>query len=662
MRNGRVGAWVPAALFLSTTCAFAEQPGADDDLVELDPVVVTATRFETRLDLVPASIRIADASAIEKSAATNLADLLGEVGVLLRSYTGNPAQSQVDIRGFGESGNQSVLILVDGRRINAPDMSAVNWLSLPLAGVERVEVLRGAQSALYGNGAAGGVIKVETAVPEAPGGAALTGVGSWSSSFVRAAAWSPVCDGVNALVETGYLENGGYRDNSAYRTKVANFKLQDRRGAFRWSLSGGYEDNYYEFPGPLGTTDYRNNPRKCGYAPYESLYNGTSDTSWAGASGEWRGDSLLMLADLNASRRNLAWDMGYGSGAESTLDTWTASPRVKLNLGGGWNAILGADGEYDRMLLTRFADEAHTDAIGSARLLRTTAGFYGNLAWDGGKELPLSLEATARLQKDRLHATSTDEYNSDQSFDETGCDGDSAFSLGATYRPRKYLRLWTRLDRYYRYPAIDEVAAYQGYILTEPFNRDLRSERGWGGEVGADYALGPATLRVNAWVQDVDGLIAFDYMRNLNVNLADAIRSGVETGVELPLGDWRFGFFHSFTRVKFTSGVYEDKEQYLIPKNQLSGSLEWNPGRFSVKIDARYVQGSWQGNDFANTMPKVPGYFVMDVALRYRIGTRWHLFLAADNVLNRHYASLRYSGVWYPANALSLRGGVQWRY
>ncbi len=653
---------VPAALFLSAAGVFADPSASGDDLVELDPVVVTATRFETRLDLVPASIRIADASSIEKSAATSLADLLGEVGVLLRSYTGNPAQSQVDMRGFGESGNQSVLILVDGRRINAPDMSAVNWLSLPLAGVERVEVLRGAQSALYGNGAAGGVIKVETAVPDSPGGAALAGVGSWSSSFVRAAAWSPVCEGVNALVETGFVENGGYRDNSAYRSKVANFKLQGRGGAFRWSVSGGYDDNYYEFPGPLGTTDYRKNPRKSGYTPYESLYNGSSDTAWTGASGEWRGDALLLRADLSGSRRNLSWNMGYGSGAESTLDTWTASPRAKLDLGGGWSVIAGADGEYDNLHLTRFADEDHTEAIGTARLRRETAGLYTNLAWDGGKALPLSLEASARFQKDKLHASSLDEYSPDQSFDETGRDGDSAFSLGATYRPRKNLRLWTRLDRYYRYPAIDEVAAYQGYILTEPFNRDLRSERGWGAEIGADRTIGPATLRVNAWVQDVDGLIAFDYMRNLNVNLADAIRSGLETGVELPLGDWRLGLFHSYTRVKFTSGDYEGKEQYLIPKNQLSCSLEWNPGRFSAKISARYVQGSWQGNDFANSMPKVPGYFVMDAALRYRLGTRWHLFLAADNLLDRHYASLRYSGVWYPANARSLRGGIQWRY
>ena len=67
--------------------------------------------------------------------------------------------------GFGENAQLRTLVLVDGHRVNAIDMSKINWYSIPLGLVESIEVIRGGQSGTYGNHAVGGVIKINTKLP-----------------------------------------------------------------------------------------------------------------------------------------------------------------------------------------------------------------------------------------------------------------------------------------------------------------------------------------------------------------------------------------------------------------------------------------------------------------------------------------------------------------
>jgi iron complex outermembrane recepter protein len=654
-----------AALCIAPVVASAGETAIADDEehpIELEPVVVTASRFDSDAASIPASIAQVDRNTIESSAATSVADLLDDVGVLMRSYTGNPAQSQIDMRGYGESGNQNVLVLVDGRRINAPDMSGINWLNMPLASVDKIEVLRGSQSALYGNNAGGGVIKITTYIPETPGGAAIASYGSWESWLFRAAAWTPLTDSIRARTEIGFVESDGYRDNSGYKTRTANTALQGGKGKVTWTATAGYDDNYFQYPGPLDTDTYKTNPTASGYHPMEADYWGKSTTSYVGGSAAWKDDGAELRADLNGSHRDLYWNMGAGLGAESTLDTWTFSPRAKYAWDNGFSAILGTDGEYDYLYLERFSDIEHNNMVAHARLKRLTGGIYANGSWTSKTERPLTIEATTRFQAHNLDAGIIDDTSALPADTHEKSGTDSAYSLGATWQATKNVRIWTRGDRFFRYPAIDEVVAYQGYSLTVPFNSDLNSERGWGGETGIDWALPHTLLRVNAFAQDVNGLIAFNYTDNLNVNLADATRVGLETSAQAAFGDWRFGVFYTMLRVTFTDGKYEDKELYLVPHNQANGFVEWTPGRFSLRANGRYVGASWQGNDFANARAKMPDYFVADLVARYRIGRRWHVFAAVDNAFDRHYASLRYSGVWYPSAARSYRAGVQWQY
>src|SRR5689334_8648955 len=132
-----------------------------------DSVVVNATRFPEGARRLPASVTVINADDIKKSAARTLPELLTEqVGITQKDFYGNNAAvTSIDLRGFGITGAQNTLVLLDGRRVSDIDLQSVQWAAIPLSGIERIEVIRGAGAVLYGDGASAGVVNIVTRSP-----------------------------------------------------------------------------------------------------------------------------------------------------------------------------------------------------------------------------------------------------------------------------------------------------------------------------------------------------------------------------------------------------------------------------------------------------------------------------------------------------------------
>ncbi|MDH5351409.1 MAG: TonB-dependent receptor plug domain-containing protein, partial [Betaproteobacteria bacterium] len=129
-----------------------------------DAVIIEATRFPEDSRRLPVSVTVLDEAAIARSAARTLPELLAEqAGVTMSDLFGNNAAStSIDLRGFGATGTQNTLILLDGRRVTDIDLSGVQWAAIPLASIERIEILRGTGAVLYGDGATAGVVNIVT--------------------------------------------------------------------------------------------------------------------------------------------------------------------------------------------------------------------------------------------------------------------------------------------------------------------------------------------------------------------------------------------------------------------------------------------------------------------------------------------------------------------
>ena len=136
-----------------------------------DEVVVTATRFKEKYLDTPVNVTVITAEDIKNSPAKTLPDLLSEqAGINVQDFFGNnAATTTVDMRGFGVTGGQNTLILIDGRRLGDIDLSGVQWSAIPFAAIERIEIVRGSGAVLYGDGASAGVINIITRSPVAGG-------------------------------------------------------------------------------------------------------------------------------------------------------------------------------------------------------------------------------------------------------------------------------------------------------------------------------------------------------------------------------------------------------------------------------------------------------------------------------------------------------------
>lgn len=141
--------------------------------VTLDTVVVTATRSEKKIQDVTSSVSVVTREEIERMPATTVMDVLrNTVGVTVeddRSGYGSSTSNKIVIRGMGGSGQSRILVLVDGMPAQTPGSSIFEWTSVNLNSVERIEVVRGPSSALYGSNAMGGVVNIITKKPSENG-------------------------------------------------------------------------------------------------------------------------------------------------------------------------------------------------------------------------------------------------------------------------------------------------------------------------------------------------------------------------------------------------------------------------------------------------------------------------------------------------------------
>ena len=131
-----------------------------EEAYQYNPVTVTATRQRSTVSEVPASVEIISLGQLQSAAPQTITDALQAVaGVYTKDYGSVGDMKTISIRG---STSSQVLVLLDGQRLNSAQSGDVDLSTIPIAGVERIEVVRGSASALYGTDAVGGVINIIT--------------------------------------------------------------------------------------------------------------------------------------------------------------------------------------------------------------------------------------------------------------------------------------------------------------------------------------------------------------------------------------------------------------------------------------------------------------------------------------------------------------------
>ncbi len=195
-----------------------------EEKTKLEEVVVTATRIEESVEDVAQDVTVITKKEIESENYRNITEVVKNVvGLNVFEYGNHGLSASVSLRG---STAAQVLVLIDGKRLNKPGDGQVdfNMISIPLENIERIEILRGASSAIYGADAMGGVINIITKIPDET-------VTNLTASYGRFITRDLSFNTSGKIKEFGYYlslskeRSDGFRANSEYDIDALNTKL-----------------------------------------------------------------------------------------------------------------------------------------------------------------------------------------------------------------------------------------------------------------------------------------------------------------------------------------------------------------------------------------------------------------------------------------------------
>jgi len=592
---------------------------------DVGPVSVTATRAARPVLETPGHVTVLTREDLQASGAADLPDLLRrEAGIYVTNSTTNPANTNVEARGFNNGGGNgsNMLVLVDGRRVNETQNGIADWALIPIDDIEKVEIVRGAASAVYGDNAEGGVIQIFTRRAEGPAEVSLQGRagsrGTWDSSLFARAKAGPV----SASFFTDRGTTDGFRELAEFGTQLYHLDLHADLGERASAgLQMGYSSDGRNLPGAV-TFSLAGGP-----ATVADVTN-SNDVRTRYLSGSFEAtpldDLLLTLTPYTRAQQSHALSSQPGSfdfsadeqsdenglNAQLQLDRGLLELRNRLILGLDWAR---EDADID----STFSATGFSSETSNHNRRSTLAGYLQDELW-----LTDALLLGAGVRYDSVAyrlAQTTDHVASPLARPEH-----SIWSprVALTYRVLEPLSAYVSYARGFRFPTLEETAQF-AFLSGNPA---LRPQISSTYETGVKWRGRRLRGDLVVYWMDVHDEILFDPSAGSfgeNVNLDRTRHRGVETGLGgQPVGwlDLSGSFTYDDATIRRDSVTGFDGNR--VPINPV---YRWNanatllgPYGLRAGLDVYWVGRRLFGNDLANQVPALPAY------ARYDLVLRWH--------------------------------------
>jgi iron complex outermembrane recepter protein len=670
------------ALLLAAAPAFAQE----------DAVVVTATRSAQPALEVPASIdRIYGDDIREGRAQVNLSESVARVpGIAVLNRQNYAQDLQIQSRGFGARstfGVRGIRLVADGIPATMPDGQG-QASTFALGSAERIEVLRGPFSSLYGN-SSGGVIVVDTRDP--PAEPTLEGdvlLGSYQTKKLGLR-----FGGGNAVGDASLFQTNGYRDHSWARREQANakYKLQAQDSTTLTVVANSLHQPDTQDPLGLTRAEKDANPRQA--TPNALLFNTRKtvlQNQLGGTLSHRLGEHRLEVMAYGGTR-SIEQFLAIPVGTQNAATHSGAVVDLDRNYGGAalrWfygipSLRLSAGFEYD---LQNEKRQGYVNNLGTAGALKRdednkvdSTDFYGQAEWKLAERW--ALHGGVRR--------STVRFSSDDHFVTAGNPNDSGARTyyattpvaGLLFRPTQTTSLYANYGRGFETPTFLEIAYRND---RSGLNFDLEASRSKHAEVGVK-SIFPNRGRVSAAAFHIvtENEIVVDQNsggRSTFKNVGRTKRTGFELGGDALLGrgiDVRGSW--TYLKAVFDEGfdtvieVFPNNQPVAVPagatlpgtaKNQVYGELRYRSEPWFARLEGLYrtrVATNDPNNEFAD------GYAVFNVVAgltQRAAGWRLTEYFRVDNVGDRNYvgsvivneANRRY---YEPAPRRNMTVGIQ---
>ena len=606
----------------------------------LDEVVVTATKTEEKRKDVSSSVIIIDAMDIEESPAKTLGELLAnDPGIDWRTrgdYGG--ARQEIHIRGMAGNATQ---IRVNGVNVNSPSLGVADVSKIPLNSIERIEVVKGSGSVLYGSGAMAGTVNIITKKPEKEKTDLKASVGVGTQGEYRLA----LEQGMFATEDFGYYLTAnryrtlGFRSNSDLSHNDASLNLVlDKGDILNVSLYGDYIYRDYGIPGvqpPEGTQSYSINGTEFFNTESASLLDRGRDndahgvlhinsrpTDWVDL--KFRADYTYM-DEFNYGRYSFN---GEGARTWVTNKVFGLEGDVNLKPFAGSNFLIGAEYKhYNWENKNTDLDSFGRDVSGSTTETSAklhTLGVYGEAQY-----------RPCRYVKGILGIRHED----DSQFG-----AEDLPRYGLIVNPFEITALKFNYGKHFLAPTPNDL-----YWPAGPYtqgNPDLKPETGWHFDAGIEQELLENKLFLSAayfnW--NLKDKILWGPDSNwvwTPQNLDKANAQGLEVGTRIgPFYDVTLGLDYTYTDAE-EENQYVTRQASYTPKHLFKGDLTyWAPFGFTARATVRYVGDRYYyGTDETATeaVDTLDSYVTMDMRLEQRLYENWIFSLEGNNLFNKSY-------------------------
>lgn len=651
----------------------SEASSAVSEPTRIAPVVVTADRISRRIDDVPAHVTLIDRERIDRSAAQTVDDLLRSVpGFHLfrrqTSLVSNPTSQGVTMRGLGPNAASRALVLVDGVPLNDPFGGWVYWSKIPMESIERIELVRGGGSSVWGNSAMGGVINILTKRPSGRSAVLRAEGGNRGTADVQGFAGERFGKWDLAL-DANYFHTDGFKvvaedeevdfDTRADSEHIATGFRLDR--ALSPRATTHVAARYFHEERDNGTRLTGNETHsgffRAGVAA-ETSSTGGFETDIFGTVQKYESD--FSAQDRIAETERPALDQfdvpSYSVGANAR---WWGQRLERHSLLAGFD-MRWVDGE------TREDFRNLGSGFTRRRKAGGSQGFAGAYLQDV-VDLGNSLEMTAAVR--------FDVWRSDDGFRKERDKETGATTIDDTFGSRTETFVSPKIGLLYRISEDAEVRAafYRGFRaptlneLYRPFrvrnditeaNPDLDFEKLTGVEAGAGFRKNAFDFGVTGFWNRLDDPIAnvtvapgpgqvepcgfvpdggvcrrrdnLGHIRALGVEAELAYEPSLPVGIAVS-----YAFTDSEIRDAPKAPALEGNRVPQVPKHQVVVRSHYDgPWQTSLALEFRYSADQYE--DDLNTR-KLDDYFVVNARIGKRFSENWEVFVRGENVFGDRY-------------------------
>ncbi len=587
--------------------------------VPLDSVVVTATRTPEPVGDVLASVTVLDRGAIESRQATSVQELLrGEAGIEISNNGGIGKASSLFMRG---TESDHVLVLVDGIPLSSATVGSTAFQYLPVSEIDRIEIVRGPRSSLYGSDALGGVIQIFT----------RRGAGSFNPEIGLSAGSHDLREvtagGSGSTDRLSYSVSGSYQSSDGYDSCLGAPYLSPVSPGGGCFTSVAYDDRFHN-ASVSGRVAYRPT-EDAAIEAYVLRANGATDfhsdyqnreyfvQQATGISGNWSPIETLRLTARVAQSRDEALDVAFGQAvsadfpvAPSTFDTVRLTGTFQADWNFGPRDTLTGGVDYRRDKIDSDTDFAETS--------RRDTGAFGQYAGEfGPQQLLLSVR-----------------HDDNQQFG-----GKTTGGAAWGYRLPNDLRFSASYATAFKAPTFNEL--YYPFYGT----RTLRPETSRSVEIGVDQNAAWGRWSIHGYETHINDLIETDPNTFTARNIDKSLIRGVEGQIERKWQAWTAGVTATWLNPRNRSN--DDTTGNLLPRRaQGSGRIEVARHWQQVDVTGRLNIEGKRFDDLANTT-RLGGYGTVDLLASWQVTPAIALQGKLANLADHRYQT----AFFYPQDA-----------